>query len=789
MHLERFAFFSLILLALTACGKGEPTPTLAFTSPPLKPTLPPVVTLTPTPPPVVAAWTLMVYMGADNRLEADALVDLKEMEAAGDSRGMVNVVVQVDRHPQASRAEGDWTGTHRYLVRADGDLYHLDSLLLDDLGEVNMGDPTSLSDFITWAARSYPAQRYGLIVWGVGGGWWGVALDETDGGDRLTLTELARALDDALTQAELEQLDLLGFNASLMGQLEVWQALATYARVGVGSEGLMAGKGWNYQVSLAALLARPDMDALTLASQIVRDYGPAYENDVTLSAVDLGRLGAVVEALDELTFTLGDNLAVELEAVEQSRLGLDMPFLEAQRLGVVDLGHWAAWLQEVAHTPAVRAAAKALSSAVQETVVAEVHGPEVSQARGLAIYFPPTGQTFDSGYVTTGLAATTGWDEFLGAYHRGLIRETQPVQPAIGRLCAAKLSFHEPTCLRFAFEDEPPARVYGLVSQLGEAEGNGDRRLEAIERVDAAKGYAIWTAQSPNISDGRIEMPAALWPLDSDPHLYTVGGLYQPADGGEAYRASLLFNRNAGEAVSLWGLAQDGRMPFELSPVSGDVFLLDEFYLDGAGQFRVVQGERLTFGRWPFTVRWLPVPSGDYWIGIWAEDRAGRQVSDYVEVTVASQELDPDWRGYLDPEAGFRLLYPMDWIDLVPFVTDERDNGVTGNRAGDIWLRLAAYSSDQGAPEAAAARIADHQKHYNDLQAIEPQFYTVGGVRGTLIEYDYVDEGTNQVRYGALIALANSGWVYILDMDATDPAFDDAALTFRAIIQSWEFVD
>ena len=114
----------------------------------------------------IAEWTVMVYLDSDNNLEGVGIEDINEMEMAG-STSEVNIVVQVDRIPfsiLASNNEGfaddtsngDWTTTRRYFILQDNDPVQINSQLLGDLGELNMGDPQTLIDFATWAADAYP---------------------------------------------------------------------------------------------------------------------------------------------------------------------------------------------------------------------------------------------------------------------------------------------------------------------------------------------------------------------------------------------------------------------------------------------------------------------------------------------------------------------------------------------------------------------------------------------------------------------------------------------------------
>ncbi len=144
------------------------------------PTLPPPETAVPPSTPIynpaLAEWTVLVYMDGDNNLELSALRDLNEMEAAGGSE-RVNVVVQVDRALGETTVDGDWTGGRRYLMRGDADADLMASELLEEMGEINMGDPQTLADFVAWGMQTYPANRTALVMWDHGAGWNGISFD------------------------------------------------------------------------------------------------------------------------------------------------------------------------------------------------------------------------------------------------------------------------------------------------------------------------------------------------------------------------------------------------------------------------------------------------------------------------------------------------------------------------------------------------------------------------------------------------------------------------------------
>ena len=167
------------------------------------------------------------------------------------------------------------------------------------MGELNMGDLAVLEDLVEWAVADYPAEKYALVIWNHGGGWrdrmdrmieetsdaidrgdtdWGVAkavcTDDTDG-DKLYTREVQMALEDAKKKTKAE-LDLVGFDACLMGMVEIAYAVRAVADVVVGSGEIEPGDGWPYDPILKQLTEKPTQDAKELAGVIVREYVDFY---------------------------------------------------------------------------------------------------------------------------------------------------------------------------------------------------------------------------------------------------------------------------------------------------------------------------------------------------------------------------------------------------------------------------------------------------------------------------------------------------------------------------------
>lgn len=431
----------------------------------------PQATPTPVPAPPEAAtgegdtWLVMLYQDADDKiLEKDIVIDLNEAERAGSSP-RVQVVAQVDRYRGGFRGDGNWTTAKRFYVTYDPDLDRLASQELMDLGEVNMADGETLVDFVRWAAATYPADHYVLILSDHGMGWPGGWSDPTARGrgadalplasamgDHLFLTELDRALAEIQRTTDIQRFDLIGLDACLMAHAEVFDALRPYARYAVASQETEPAVGWAYASFLRDLLKQPDMPASTLGQRIVMTYIDQDQrilddrartemlgrrvsarqviqqmyDGATLSAVDLDAFAQVMDALNRLAFRLQDadqDAVAKARGYAQSYTGV---FGRNARPSYLDLGNFVQILQREVDDPQVQEAGDALLRALDEAVVAETHGRNKPGSHGISIYFPSSKLFFNrvaglESYTATAdrFARESLWDEFLTYHYTG----------------------------------------------------------------------------------------------------------------------------------------------------------------------------------------------------------------------------------------------------------------------------------------------------------------------------------------------------------------------------------
>jgi hypothetical protein len=389
-----------------------------------------------------AAWTILVYMDGDNDLESYVMHDLNELEASMLGPD-VRVLVLADRAEGYVKEDGDWTTTRRYEILPDADLDVVVSPVIEDMGELDMADPQTLADFITWGRSYAPAERTAIVLWNHGTTWWaedpegdgpahgpgeGSLLDPVTGDPPGTTPPPGVAWDDSsgrelsIAKGELQEglamgigdgapFDVIAFDACNMASFEVAHALAPYGLTLVGAESTVGMEGLNYTSTVGELSLNPGVDGVVLADLFAR-HGVKVNMEPNYSAIGLDDLDPLVTAIDNIAgLALEDEAAMDafLAGREAARGAESDPW----RLAYLDLGDLGSRLSEVNH-PAMAEAGAALESAVFETVIAAYGSRGFVWTTGMTIY-ADTVQTDLRDYTKAGASwsEVTRWDELL----------------------------------------------------------------------------------------------------------------------------------------------------------------------------------------------------------------------------------------------------------------------------------------------------------------------------------------------------------------------------------------
>ncbi|MBP5605694.1 MAG: Clostripain family protein, partial [Ruminiclostridium sp.] len=112
-------------------------------------------------------WTIFVYLcGTDLESEdfyGAATDDIIEMLNASPNDD-VRFVIQTGGTSQWANELFSADASERYLITG-GDIQ-----LVDSGPRANMGDASTLTDFLKWGVTEYPAAKMGLVFWDHGGG-------------------------------------------------------------------------------------------------------------------------------------------------------------------------------------------------------------------------------------------------------------------------------------------------------------------------------------------------------------------------------------------------------------------------------------------------------------------------------------------------------------------------------------------------------------------------------------------------------------------------------------------
>ena len=175
-------------------------------------------------------WTFMAYLDGDNNLELDMIKFFNDMEKVG-SNSHVNIIALIDDY-------GIWGGETRcYYIKQDNDPNNINSVIVGDTTEKNMGDPQTLIDFVCWTADNYPAEHYCLVMADHCSGWIGMCSDKTSS-DSLNMTELKTATAEINNHIS-QKLDIMIIDACLGTMIEILYQVKDYIDIGVSTEGYM----------------------------------------------------------------------------------------------------------------------------------------------------------------------------------------------------------------------------------------------------------------------------------------------------------------------------------------------------------------------------------------------------------------------------------------------------------------------------------------------------------------------------------------------------------------------
>ena len=390
---------------------------------------------------IVHKWTFMVYMNGDGNLEYAAFDDYLEMGNVG-SNDSLAIVLLFDRHPNYLNTRPlNWADS-RYIALLPNNQKKFKSM-----GELDMGSPQTLNNFIKWGRKNFPAEHFALVLWDHGGGWMAqnkaelkklnpapqfpISLpgmedkyessldfgpDETSY-NKLTSIEIKRAL------TPLPKLDILFFNTCVNAMIENAFQFHKFADYFVASEDIMPLSSMPYTIFFNLIKQHPDMTPAEVAKWIVESYGASYSKDrkdITMSATLMYKVEQVKNEVNHLA---------ELLIEKQPWAAIDSALIKTHYfppLHYRDLYSFVESLKPETNDPELVVQCDRVMGSLYDCTTANYASRPEQGSHGLSIYFPTAVGAFNNWYIEPGIiqfAEETLWDEFLILY---LLRKNLP---------------------------------------------------------------------------------------------------------------------------------------------------------------------------------------------------------------------------------------------------------------------------------------------------------------------------------------------------------------------------
>lgn len=395
-----------------------------------------------------AQWTYMLYLVGDNDLSS-YLDNIAKYLDRLPITSTLNIVVLFDGNGKNDSYIWSTRGVGKYRPG-------LNQWRVNEIDN-NMGSQQTLSQFVTWAYKNFPAQHYYLSIADHGRATSGTGFDTQgisfEGSDRLTIMEISAALQEATLNGAWH-LDIVHFDSCLMGLFEVAYQIKNYADYMIASQNLAAAF-YPYDRYAKLVLTNPGIPPQDLAIGIADvyanyDFLKVNGQPTTISVLDLSKADAVFTALDTVAQTMKDNVAGWSDLIFAARASTQKfdstpegspPALKyftiTDQDEYVDLYDLANQLLKKGVQPA-----QELMTAINHLVIYNYAIPgidrlssnnywDLGRSHGVSIYFPEAPNAFDYpryiSHTIFSLTVNSQWDDFLQAYFN--VRYPQPLPP------------------------------------------------------------------------------------------------------------------------------------------------------------------------------------------------------------------------------------------------------------------------------------------------------------------------------------------------------------------------
>ncbi len=765
-----------------------------------------------------AEWTILAYYGADNNLEQGIIDDLNEFELAGGSNEKIHIVALVDRSPDYTTSNADWTDTRLFEVTADTSADAdgeagptIDSLELANLGERETDNGETLAQFLAWGLTHYPAQHYAIAFGSHGAGWEGVITDDSSPIEEhqyhaiVSVPELQQAFSTITQQFGVSKFDLLINDACLMSSVEYYTRMSDYFNLSFASAEIVVNPALD-MTKLTTFIENPqDQDLTTFGPTLLNQY---VEEDsapgesptavfLTHAMTDLQQYGGVVSALDAFATLILSQPELYIDAISDARSNTYTYTAFLNFDAMVDIGHFMEQVVVSTTDGKLIEAAQAVITAVKQ---ARLYGNagEVAKERVhyQNIYFPQRLRDFNRAYLEESPLAN--WGRMLTVYYNLLtprqwltednILIYHPVVPpkvTITQVYPQVSSVVQPPTIQMEVQGRNIIRGSFTADRV-QADGTAVRLLETRILTEIAIGGTVnfvnqwrdgvdqsefsWLPLSlPAVSDG---MGTYNELLIKSGDVAILEGRYRESEAQDWVDVGVMFSIVSGDVDRVISRTAGSNALADITIAPGSIFQSYKSVVTPDGRVQKEEGNLYLWQEYGLTWRETVAPSGEYNLGFLVESAGGTSGFDSVGVTIDNSNVMADTAGYNEIALGVGFEYPAEWV--APFSAEGQI--ITFNKESTESILVAFYTL----AEDSKWRVSEqYLRNYNLQSPDAGQEVTVAGLDGIAFQYTIPRDDGGQPFVGRAFAffqetaqLGKTGIVFAVE--GADPATVEA---------------
>jgi hypothetical protein len=360
-----------------------------------------------------APWSLLTFFALDNDLDHGTGI-VNRLHAASQRAGNVASVTFYD---------GSKNNDTIYVYETAPGV----SAKSVNQREADSGTSAALNEFVTFAAKTTPAQRRALSMADHGGGIVrGICSDWNGPGGKkiIHMNEVAQVL-------EQNPVEIILFDACFMQMAEVGYELRKGAKVLIAAQTTTRGD-FPYENIVKVLDANPKADSRKIATELLDVIAANARYEVAFGAMDITQSTELARRMAALSDVL--LLKIKDRATKKAIAGAirgSMAYANETSPGLTMYNHYRDLLDVMANLAKVgdaeiTAAAQAVTVAAKASIIGERHrgagffGGELNldKASGLAIYAQVDGPV-EAKYLQRAWNRDTRWGDFLAQLNSG----------------------------------------------------------------------------------------------------------------------------------------------------------------------------------------------------------------------------------------------------------------------------------------------------------------------------------------------------------------------------------